>query len=750
MPATTAWWERAQRIAAAWRPHPDRCRACPALPALGFFLAGALPCSLLALGYAGPVAAAGWGAALLLFTLWLTPRWLAACALLLPLGLACGWWHARTPWQGYLRQIPGDRCHLAVRGIVVETGLPTAPELAWAYPKAGVLFRLQALRLAPGEAWQPSSGLVLLRGAKELRYGQELEAEGALRPAWSAALPGAFDYRTYLRTNDLRHVLEGAAPAVRQARPHGWRRTVAALCRLRETLLLRLLHGIPNDEDRQIVSAMTLGFCQSFDTDARDLYLRSGMIHLFAISGMNVGMLYVMLMTALGLARVPFTLRHHLAPWLLLLYALATGAAPSAMRAWLMLAIWSHGRGLRLPAPPVNAVLTAALLLLAWNPSYLFQSGFQFSFVIVLSLLLGWQCGHQLWSYLGERLLWVPFRARPAARGPSLGRHAVQALTSMTCAWLGGLGLSAFYNGLFLPACVPTNLGAGFLSWAIMVLSLVKLLAASLPDAVEPLLAGGLALLAQGVRALAAFSAEFGSPLLLGRPTQPATLFYHAVLLVFFLSFADLRRLFARGLALLLTIALLFASVPRPAVSLIVPEGNPMPVLLVRPPAGGGATLVNFGDHNLSFALGDWLGGQGIDRLATVLILDNRAHSWGGGERLLASSSVDTVLVLGSDRRGLEDFARLVARNGARWRPLLSPGSFADGPLSGEWSVARDQRRFRLLWQWPDGHRLAVSLNLREPAGSTWRWQVDDAPEQELQFAYADRHRVFTLVPRWE
>ena len=49
----------------------------------------------------------------------------------------------------------------------------------------------------------------------------------------------------------------------------------------------------------------------------REVYLRSGMIHLFAISGLHVGILFSVLLLMLTVCRVPFTLRYYLIPLLL-------------------------------------------------------------------------------------------------------------------------------------------------------------------------------------------------------------------------------------------------------------------------------------------------------------------------------------------------------------------------------------------------------------------------------------------------
>ena len=135
---------------------------------------------------------------------------------------------------------------------------------------------------------------------------------------------------------------------------------------------------------------MTLGFRQSLSLEDKEIYIRSGMIHILAISGLHVGMVYSLIHLGLTVLDTSFTNRHFVAPCIALIYVIATGAAPSAMRAWLMLTLWAVGRGLKLLVMPINTILVAASMLLMLNPFFVFQSGFQFSFVVVLSLITGW------------------------------------------------------------------------------------------------------------------------------------------------------------------------------------------------------------------------------------------------------------------------------------------------------------------------------------------------------------------------
>ena len=157
---------------------------------------------------------------------------------------------------------------------------------------------------------------------------------------------------------------------------------------MRENILHRILQNVEGSSNRKTLAAMTMGFRKSLEPREREIFLKTGMIHILAISGLHIGILYAILMTTLNVLRIPFSIRHYLGPLILLIYILGTGAAPSALRAWIMLSLWSVGRGMKLPVVPLNTVAVAAFVLLLYNPFYIFQSGFQFSFIIVISFFI--------------------------------------------------------------------------------------------------------------------------------------------------------------------------------------------------------------------------------------------------------------------------------------------------------------------------------------------------------------------------
>lgn len=209
-----------------------------------------------------------------------------------------------------------------------------------------------------------------------------------------------------------------------------------------------------------ILRAMLLGQKQSLDEGQRAQFLRSGTMHLFAISGLHIGVIAAGLHALLSLLRLPRPAHHGLCLIILWLYVDITGGTPSAVRAFIMVAAFQSAYLLRLPGNPLAALAASAGIVLLIAPMQLFSASFQMSYGIVAALLL-------LGLPLAETWLqtWQPFASLPAAaRGwwhrtviasgrAILGLVAI-GLASITVSTLTGI---QFFQ-LFTPVALLANL----------------------------------------------------------------------------------------------------------------------------------------------------------------------------------------------------------------------------------------------------------------------------------------------------
>jgi competence protein ComEC len=225
-----------------------------------------------------------------------------------------------------------------------------------------------------------------------------------------------------------------------------------------------------------ILCAMMLGQVQELSGDQKGLFMRSGTMHLFAISGLHVGVIALCLQTLLNFLRVPRLPAALAGLTALRLYVDITGASPSAERAFLMCVLVIAAFTLRRPGNVLSALTASALFVLLVDPMQLFSASFQMSYGIVAVLLL-------LGVPLAEALLarWPLFTDLP--EGSWRWHHRWRARVWRYFLSLLGIGLATMlasmltsvqYFGLLTPGALPANLilipaasvviGAGFAS----------------------------------------------------------------------------------------------------------------------------------------------------------------------------------------------------------------------------------------------------------------------------------------------
>lgn len=137
-----------------------------------------------------------------------------------------------------------------------------------------------------------------------------------------------------------------------------------------------------------VYTAMLLGDKQKLDPQTKVEFIQTGTLHLFAISGLHVGVIACALFALLRYLALPQIVSTYLGLLLLLLYVLTIGASPSALRAFLMICfLWGAYVFQRRPAP-FSALVASALCVLLVSPLQLWNPGFQLSYSVVTGILL--------------------------------------------------------------------------------------------------------------------------------------------------------------------------------------------------------------------------------------------------------------------------------------------------------------------------------------------------------------------------
>lgn len=143
-------------------------------------------------------------------------------------------------------------------------------------------------------------------------------------------------------------------------------------------------------EEKSVLATITLGYRKEMNREVRKRFSITGVAHLLAVSGFHVAVVcgfLSLLFSFLPKNSFYSWLRYLLMLCLLWSFVVITGLAASAVRAGLMLTLYLTGRVLRRMTDGYNTLASAAFCMLVFNPLYLFDIGFQLSYLAVLSIL---------------------------------------------------------------------------------------------------------------------------------------------------------------------------------------------------------------------------------------------------------------------------------------------------------------------------------------------------------------------------
>jgi competence protein ComEC len=161
--------------------------------------------------------------------------------------------------------------------------------------------------------------------------------------------------------------------------------------RVRDKLVALLAATKIEKEERSVVSALTLGYRTELEPETRDYFASTGAMHVLAVSGLHVGLIYLIISSLLsGINRGKIGSVIYPASMIICLwtYAFITGFSPSVQRATVMFTFIIAGNILRRPVNIYNSLSASALVLILHDPDIIFEVGFQLSYLAVFGIVL--------------------------------------------------------------------------------------------------------------------------------------------------------------------------------------------------------------------------------------------------------------------------------------------------------------------------------------------------------------------------
>lgn len=160
---------------------------------------------------------------------------------------------------------------------------------------------------------------------------------------------------------------------------------------IRDFLLQTMQDLGVEDNEYAVAAAILLGYDDSLPYDLRHKYVAAGAMHILCVSGLHVGVIFMVFSYMLAFLddrkNVQRFLKHIVLLLLIWFYALLAGLSPSILRATIMLSFVIVGDIINRKGVLLNSLAASAFILLCINPSNLFDIGFQLSYIAVVGIM---------------------------------------------------------------------------------------------------------------------------------------------------------------------------------------------------------------------------------------------------------------------------------------------------------------------------------------------------------------------------
>jgi competence protein ComEC len=243
---------------------------------------------------------------------------------------------------------------------------------------------------------RPVSGKVMAYFPKSdsafvLHYGDLIAIPTPIREVMPPLNPEEFDYRAYLERKGITGQVYLKDEDWIDLQTNDANPIYAFSYRFRDILLASLQRSGLSDNEFGVAAAILLGYDDNLADEVRKNYVAAGSMHILCVSGMHVGIIYLLASFLLGfLNRKKWqkTLKQVLLLALIWFYALIAGLSPSILRASLMISFVIIGEIIHRKGFIINSIAASAFILLCINPNNLFEIGFLLSYAAVMGIVV--------------------------------------------------------------------------------------------------------------------------------------------------------------------------------------------------------------------------------------------------------------------------------------------------------------------------------------------------------------------------
>ena len=262
--------------------------------------------------------------------------------------------------------------------------------------------------------WKPATGNVMLYISKKsdtigLHYGDVVLIEGSPIELGPPGNPHEFDFKRFLSFRNIHHQQFVRSEQIKLIAPPERKGFLFYSQQARARSSLKMKQFVHGDREQAIAIALVLGVTDGLDNELQNAYSASGAMHVLAVSGLHVGIIYWMILLLLKPMRSLAWSAWFIAIISLVClwaYAFVTGLSPSVLRAVTMFSFMAVAKPFSRSTNIYNTLAASAFILLLYNPFLIMSVGFQLSYLAVIGIVYLQKPLYNLWDPQNKILDW--------------------------------------------------------------------------------------------------------------------------------------------------------------------------------------------------------------------------------------------------------------------------------------------------------------------------------------------------------
>lgn len=259
--------------------------------------------------------------------------------------------------------------------------------------------------------WKEVTGTMLVyfskEGIQKLKYGSQVLIYKPLQLIKNSGNPGGFDYKQYNAFQGIFHQLFLKSNEYIVTNSTNESPFKSWLFNVRWWVIQKLQRYIKPEREAGVAEALLIGYRDDLDKDLVQAYSNTGVVHIIAISGLHLGMIYIALVWLMKPFKRTKWIRWIKPVFILIVlwvFTLLAGGVPSILRSAVMFSFIVVGETLNRKSSIYNTLASSAFVMLCINPYYLWDIGFQLSYAAVISIV-AFQKPVYNWFYFKNKLL---------------------------------------------------------------------------------------------------------------------------------------------------------------------------------------------------------------------------------------------------------------------------------------------------------------------------------------------------------